>query len=129
MNFKVTKHDLETSLHNRKSIKDDPSLPISIFYNIDGREDIKIGASEALAYSRISNKKREFFIKVDTYNRPFNPFDNTPGSSARRIAKMMGRTTLRTYQCSEKAFRSYVKFLQTHDIKSYNMAERNLYGS
>lgn len=105
-----------------------------IFYTIFGdheelndKGDPVVSSQEkALAYSRISSKNKQFYIKVGLYGKIYNPIGLYSEGKSNKFLSKVGKQEYNFVKVNNKVFDMYLQFLKTKNIAWLNNAEREM---
>lgn len=102
-----------TCLGNHKEI-DDEGNP---------RTDNK---DNCLAYIRNGETDKQYYIKVGTYGKIYNPIGLYSEGRSKKFLSKIGRNEYNFTKVNQKVFDMYINFLRTKNIAWLNNAEREL---
>lgn len=94
---------------------------------IDDDGNPRIGDKEnCLAYIRQNDKDKQYYIKVGTYGKIYNPIGLFSEGRSKKFLSKIGKNEYTFTKVNQKVFDMYVNFLRTKNIAWLNNAEREL---
>lgn len=79
-----------------------------------------------LAYIRENDKDKQYYIKVGTYGKIYNPIGLFSEGKSKKFLSKIGKNEYTFSKVNQKVFDLYVNFLRTKNIAWLNNAEREL---
>lgn len=73
-----------------------------------------------------TNNKHRYFIKIDTYGKPYNPIGMYSENQINKFSSKAGKKIYTFKETNEKAFNQYLKFLKTKNLAWLRNAEREM---
>lgn len=80
----------------------------------------------ALAYVKNTNTDQQFYIKVGTYGKIFNPIGLYSEGKQNKFLSKIGKDEFSFTRVNSKVFDMYLNFLRTKNTAWLNNAEREL---
>lgn len=80
----------------------------------------------ALAYTKLSEQDKQYYIKVGLYGKIYNPIGLYSEGRANKFLSKVGKAEYNFTRVNQKVFDMYLNFLRTKNIAWLNNAEREL---
>jgi hypothetical protein len=80
----------------------------------------------SLAYIKTINNSEQYFLKVGTYGKVFNPIGMYSEGRQNKFLSKIGKEEYSFQRVNNKVFNMYLNFLRTKNIAWLNNAEREL---
>lgn len=80
----------------------------------------------ALAYTKVSEQEKQYYIKVGLYGKIYNPIGLYSEGRANKFLSKVGKAEYNFTRVNQKVFDMYINFLRTKNIAWLNNAEREL---
>lgn len=80
----------------------------------------------ALAYTKLSEQDKQYYIKVGLYGKIYNPIGLYSEGKANKFLSKVGKAEYNFTRVNQKVFDMYINFLRTKNIAWLNNAEREL---
>lgn len=80
----------------------------------------------ALAYTKKTNTDQQFYLKVGTYGKIFNPIGMYSEGKQNKFLSKIGKDEYVFQRVNVKVFEMYLNFLKTKNIAWLNLAEREM---
>lgn len=82
--------------------------------------------NKSLAYTKTNNNDIQYYLKVGTYGKIFNPIGLYSEGKQNKFLSKIGKNEYVFTRVNSKVFEMYVNFLRTKNIAWLNNAEREL---
>lgn len=82
--------------------------------------------SKSLAYTKSSDNDKQYYIKIGTYGKIFNPIGLYSEGKQNKFLSKIGKDEYSFTRVNNKVFDMYLNFLRTKNIAWLNNAEREL---
>jgi hypothetical protein len=82
--------------------------------------------NNSLAYTKTNNKETQYYIKVGTYGKIFNPIGLYSEGRQNKFLSKVGKKEYVFTRVNSKVFNMYLNFLRTKNMAWLNNAEREL---
>lgn len=73
-----------------------------------------------------NNNRNRYFIKIDTYGKPYNPIGMYSENQINKFSSKAGKKIYTFKETNEKAFNHYINFLKTKNLAWLRNAEREM---
>lgn len=90
------------------------------------KNPISADKKNALAYIKTINDDQQYYIKIGTYGKVFNPIGLYSEGRQNRFLAKIGKDEYSFTRVNNKVFDMYLNFLRTKNIAWLNNAEREL---
>jgi hypothetical protein len=107
----LNKDELEAAITHIKPVQtNQPQLRTITRYDAQGKINNQLTDEQAIAIEMPLGRGYSYKIKIQRGGRIFNPLDGNKTNSRRKLTKDLD---FKFREVSEKAFKTYLKFLQT----------------
>lgn len=114
--------------------KKDEELPSFTYYTILGQQEdinedgfpIALQKKDALAYTKTINNDTQYFLKIGTYGKIYNPMGLYSEGRSNKFMAKIGKNEYNFTRVNQKVFEMYLNFLKSKNIAWLNNAEREL---
>lgn len=73
-----------------------------------------------------NQNRNRYFIKIDTYGKPYNPIGMYSENQINKFSSKAGKKIYTFKETNEKAFNHYINFLKTKNLAWLRNAEREM---
>lgn len=114
--------------------KKDETSPSFTYYTILGQQDqvneegfpVVFKKNSALAYTKTINDEIQYFLKIGTYGKIYNPMGLYSEGKSNKFMAKIGKNEYNFTRVNQKVFDMYLNFLKSKNIAWLNNAEREL---